>query len=48
MKKYSSKEIKKSTRTFDDVRSKEIFRSQNLAARMDLGHTKGEKKKKGK
>ncbi|MEK7664010.1 MAG: hypothetical protein AAB340_00975 [Patescibacteria group bacterium] len=48
MREYFSKKIKKSTRTFDDagVRAKEIVRRWNMAKRMDLGHKKGEIKKK--
>src|SRR3989338_6374719 len=38
--------FKKSKKSFDDIKSKAFFRVYNLATRLDLGHSKRERKKK--
>lgn len=45
MKKYFAGKLKKTKNGTQNLRAKVIVRVQNLAKRMDLGHTKGEKKK---
>jgi len=46
MKKYFIEKFKKSKKSFDDIKSKAFFRVYNLATRLDLGHSKRERKKK--
>lgn len=48
MKDYFCEKFKKSKSYFDRIGNKVIVRMWNLARRMDLGHSRREKKKKKK